>query len=221
MTDTALSAFAAAWTTTMIAVIAVFGGARPLAGVGQRGLFPRAAAGLEPRLLSRGRWRPPANVQRPPHLLMRAAVPRSSRPSQQPGRKRRWKAASAGALQLLAQRNSRSPRDRRGTGRGRSRSPAGGGAAGGQIPIPARASRGQSNSSPGSVLRSGAISEWPTTRCGGIGCREIRSRHKCSTAAICASGNGRYPHSWPGLTISIPRETALRPVSPSQHETPA
>ena len=30
---------------------------------------------------------------------------------------------------------------------------------GGQIPIPARASLGQSNSSPGSILRSGAISE--------------------------------------------------------------
>ena len=62
---------------------------------------------------------------------------------------------------------------------------------GGHRPIPARASRRQSNSSPGSDLRSGATSEWPSTRAGSIGWRRTRSRQSSMRQPIRPSRKGR------------------------------
>ena len=51
--------------------------------------------------------------------------------------------------------------------------------------------------------------------------REPRSRASAIVAAICRSGKGGEPPSWPGLTISIPIEAELRSLSPFQCALPA
>ena len=61
----------------------------------------------------------------------------------------------------------------------------------GQRPMPAVARARQSNSSPGSRLRAGATSEWPSTRPGGIGWRARIAFARALRAVIWAAGNGR------------------------------
>ena len=64
--------------------------------------------------------------------------------------------------------------------------------ASGQRPMPAAASAFQSNSSPGSILRVGATSEWPSTRDGRDRMAgEDRRGPARSSAAICGSGKAR------------------------------
>ena len=67
------------------------------------------------------------------------------------------------------------------------------GAAGGLThrPCPASARVFQGNSSPGSTLRSGAMSEWPMIRSLDTSQRVRMSLVRAITAAICASGKGR------------------------------
>ena len=52
------------------------------------------------------------------------------------------------------------------------------------------ASACQGNSSPGSSLRAGATSEWPTTLPRPIPCRSLMSATSGMSDAICSSGNG-------------------------------
>ena len=64
-------------------------------------------------------------------------------------------------------------------------------AAGTFAAIDAAARRAHGKRSPGSILRSGATSEWPTTLRAGIGWRARMSRQRSQTAAICSAGKGR------------------------------
>lgn len=60
----------------------------------------------------------------------------------------------------------------------------------GRTARPSRTSRAQSNFSPGSILRPGATSSWPTTFHGATLQRAAISASSRSSAAICGSGNG-------------------------------
>ena len=82
------------------------------------------------------------------------------------------------------------------------------------------ASSHQGNSSPGSSFRSGATSEWPTTLPRPIPWRSLMSARSGISEAICSSGKGRYPNSWPGLTISMPTLAELTSVTPRQRDLP-
>ena len=97
-------------------------------------------------------------------------------------------AARAGLLRVdvgLAPGRSGRSRRRRAPGRTARRStPPALGA--GQIAMPSANRRYQSNNSPGSCLRSGATSEWPSTRSGGMSWRVLMSLARATSASICA-----------------------------------
>ena len=82
---------------------------------------------------------------------------------------------------------------------------------------PRRASRAQSNLGPGSLLRPGAVSEWPMTPEAGIAWRCRIALNKASVATICGSGNGDMP----SLHNSIPIERELMSSTPCHDPAPA
>ena len=87
----------------------------------------------------------------------------------------------------------------------------------GQRESPPSANRRQSKRGPGSPLRSGAMSEWPITRAGGMFQRAMIAASSRSSAAICGSAKGVRP----SLASSMPIERELTSVTPAHSPAPA
>ena len=116
-------------------------------------------------------------------------------------------------------RRARRPAARcRRRGRGAARARAGAG----QIPMPARARRGQSrDNSPGSDLRSGAMSECPTTRTAGIEWRDKMSRQRAFDRRHLRFGKRAVAPFVAGIDDLDPDRDEIEVALACQHDTPA